>query len=84
MVEGGEGVCFAGEPRQAIRIAGEGVGQNLQRNVAIEFRVARPIHLSHTARSEGGEDLVRADVGAGNQTQARGLYEQGGKGRDYS
>jgi hypothetical protein len=32
-------VGFAGEARQAIRFTGEGVGQNLERDIAMEFRV---------------------------------------------
>lgn len=40
---------FAGEPRQAVRITGEGVGQDLQRDITIEFRVAGPKHLPHRA-----------------------------------
>ena len=47
MVERRERLCFALEPRQAIGVARKGVGQDLQRNVAIELRVAGAVDLSH-------------------------------------
>ena len=39
--------------------------EDLDRDVAIELRVARPIDLAHAAGPEGGEDLVRAEAGTG-------------------
>src|SRR4029077_10408731 len=39
----------------------ERVGDDLQRDVATELRVARAIDLAHAAGAEGREDLVRAD-----------------------
>ena len=69
MVECGEGLRFAREPRQPIRIAGERVGQNFQRHVAIELRVPRAIDLSHAPGSQDGEDLVRAEACAGSESQ---------------
>ena len=68
MIQRREGLGFAGEPRQAIRIIRERVGQDLQRDVAIELRVARPIHLAHAARAERGVD-PHADAGAGGKGQ---------------
>jgi hypothetical protein len=46
-------------------------GQNLQRDVAIEPRVMRPIHLAHSAFADLGEDLVRAKRLAGVQSRIR-------------
>ena len=43
------------------------LGQDLDRDRAIEPRVARLVDLAHAARAEGGEDLVRAEAGAGLQ-----------------
>ena len=48
-------------------IAGEGFGQDLERDVAIQLRVARAIHLAHAARAERGKDFVRAEAGAGSK-----------------
>ena len=52
MVERREDLRFALEPREPIGIAGEGVGQDLQRDVAIELRVARAIDLPHPAGAD--------------------------------
>ena len=46
---------------EAIRITREGVRQDLQRHLAIQFSIARAIHLAHSARAERIDDLVWAD-----------------------
>ena len=51
-------------------IAGEGLGQDLDRDVAIQLRVARAIHLAHAAGPEGREDFVGAEASAGEEGQA--------------
>ena len=51
----GERLRFAREPREPFGIAGERVGQDLDRDVAIELRIARAIHLAHAA----GADAAR-------------------------
>ena len=45
------------------------VGQDLERDVAIQLRVARAIDLAHAAGAEGGEDFVRAEARAGGEGQ---------------
>ena len=45
MVQGRERLGFAREPRQPIGIACERVGQDLERDVTIEVRVAGPVDL---------------------------------------
>jgi hypothetical protein len=45
MVQRGENLGFSPEAGQSIRIVREVFRQNLQRDVAIELRVARPIDL---------------------------------------
>ena len=45
---------FAGEPRQPFGVAGEEIGQHLDRDIAVERRVARPIDLAHPAGAEEG------------------------------
>jgi hypothetical protein len=64
MVQRGEHLGFALKAGEAIRIRREGLGQNLQRDVAIELRVAGAIHLSHPARPKERDDLVGAETGA--------------------
>ena len=41
--------------------------QYLHRDVSIEARVPRPVDLSHPARAERREDLVRAEPRAGGE-----------------
>ena len=43
----------------------ERVWQNLDGDVAIKLRVARPVDLPHATGPKGREDLVRAEAGAG-------------------
>ena len=49
MVQRGEHLRLALEAGEAFGIVGERLGQDFDRDVAIELRVARPIHLSHPA-----------------------------------
>ena len=58
---------FALESREAIGVAREHLGQDLDRDVTIELRVARAIDLAHAAGAEGREDFVRAESCAGLQ-----------------
>ena len=61
MVQRGENLRLALESRETLRIIRERRGQDLDRNVAIELRVARAEHLAHPARADGARDFVRAD-----------------------
>ena len=40
---------------------------HLDRDVAIETRITRAIHLSHAARRDGGDDLVLGKPKAGSK-----------------
>ena len=71
VIQGGEDLCFTLEASEAIRIGGEGCWQDLKRDIPIQFRVARPIHLTHAARTDGSENLVGTKVFAGCQRQGR-------------
>ena len=62
VVERGQRLRFAREARDAIRIVREHVGQDLDRDVAVQLRIARAIHLAHSAFAQLGDDLVRAEV----------------------
>jgi hypothetical protein len=49
-----------------------GAVEYLQRDVALQPRVARPIHFPHAPGTDGREDLVRAEVrGSLRRTSAR-------------
>ena len=54
MRERGDGLGFALEPREGRRVRGERVRQDLDRDVAIQLRVARAVHLAHPAGAERG------------------------------
>jgi hypothetical protein len=67
MIERGEDFRFALEPRDAFRVSRERLGEDFDRDVAIEPRVARPIHFAHPARPDSGENLVRTEARASGQ-----------------
>src|SRR5207237_8663820 len=56
---------LAREAGAPIRIERDCGGNNLQRDVAAKFRIARAIHLAHPARAERRDDLIRPQAAAG-------------------
>jgi hypothetical protein len=62
VIERCERLRFALESRQPLRIVCERFGEDLQRDVAIELRVPRAIHLAHTTRAERGDDFVGTEA----------------------
>ena len=58
VVEAGEDVRFPLEPGQPIRVSGEGVGQDLQRDLAAQLRVGGAIDLAHAPLADEGGDIV--------------------------
>ena len=69
MVQRGERLRLAGEPRESIRIVRERVRDDFERHVTIQFRVASPIHLAHAPFADLGSDFVDAEPGAGSESQ---------------
>jgi hypothetical protein len=69
MVQRGERLGFASEPRQPLRVTGEGVGQDFQGDITIQLRVAGPKHLAHPAFADRRGDFVAAESGAKGQGQ---------------
>ncbi len=65
VIERGQDLRFAPEARKTIGIIGHRRQQHLDRDVAIQLRVARAMHLAHTAYAQGREDVVRAESSAG-------------------
>ncbi len=74
MIERRERLRFALEARQPIGVLRERLRQDLDRDVAIELRVARAIDLPHAAFADRRSDLVDAETGAGSEGQVVGLY----------
>jgi hypothetical protein len=58
VIERGQHLRFALEAGQSFRISGERGGQDLQRDVAIESRIARAIDLAHSAFAQFGQNLI--------------------------
>ena len=50
--------CFAVEPFAELRVSRQRVGEDLDRDRAIQPRVARFLDLAHPARAEQRENLV--------------------------
>src|SRR4029453_16029106 len=67
VIERGEQLRFALETCRSIRIECEDVGQNLERDVTMELRVARPPDFAHPAGAKRGLNFVRANTHAGGQ-----------------
>jgi hypothetical protein len=76
VIERRENLGLSLEPGDAIRIADDGIGEDLDRDVAIEPGIAGAVHLSHAAFAEGGQDFVRPESRAGRQCHRAGLYRQ--------
>ena len=74
MVERGERPRLALEARQPLGIVDHRGGQRLQRHVATQLGVARPIDLAHAAGAEGGENLVWAEAGTGREGHVHREY----------
>ncbi len=60
MIQRGKSLRFTFEASEAVRIGSECLGQDLERDVAIQLRIARAIHLAHAARPEQAQDFVCA------------------------
>ena len=69
MIERREDLRFAREAREAIGIVRDRRQQDFDRHIAIQLRIAGPIHLPHATRAKCGEDLIRAEPCAGGQGQ---------------
>jgi hypothetical protein len=79
MVECRQEFGFALEPGEPVRILREHLQQDLDRDVAIQLRVVRAIHLAHPARADLRGDFIGAEAGTGGKGHGgrRGLYERG-------
>jgi hypothetical protein len=64
VIERGEELRLPLEPCHAAGIAGESLGQNLQRDLAFQLRVPGAVDLAHAANTEEVAHLVRADARA--------------------
>ena len=67
VIERGEHFGFTLEAREPIRIRRDGFGQDLQRDIPLQSRIARAIDLAHAARAQGGLDFIRPESSAGTE-----------------
>ena len=58
MIQRREHLGLALEPRESVRIGDEGLGKDLQRDIATELRIRRAIHPAHAAFAEESDDVV--------------------------
>ena len=64
MVQRGQDFRFTLKAGEAIRIVGEGLRQDFERHVPIQFGISGPIHLAHAAFTDLGGDVVVGDARA--------------------
>ncbi len=62
VTQSGDGTGLALEPLEPLRVAGHLLGQHLDRDLAPETRVPRPVDLAHPPGPELVEDLVRPEA----------------------
>ena len=67
VIELGDCAGFTIEALAELRIDSERPRQDLDRDEAIQPRVARLVDLAHPARAEGGHDFVGSELEAGGQ-----------------
>src|SRR5205085_1459667 len=72
MRERGDGLGLALEAGERVGVRGQLRGEDLDRDLPVELRVARPVDLAHPARAERREDLVGTETGAGAESHEIG------------
>ena len=68
VIQRGEHLRFALEPRRAVGVECPRLRQDFDRHLAPELRVPRAVHFAHAAGTERGLDLVRAEASAADKT----------------
>ena len=75
-----EGLRFTLEAREPIRVVRERLGQDLDRDVAIQLRVARPEDLPHAPFADAGDNFVDTETGTGSKRpKVARLYGRNGR-----
>jgi hypothetical protein len=62
MVQGREYLRLAFEPGEPIGVTRHRRQQHLDGDVSLQSRIVGPVHLSHAARPQPGDDFVGADA----------------------
>ena len=85
MVQRREHFGFALKAREPIVVSREQRRQNLDGDLAFELRIRRAVDLAHAAGSNGRDDLIWTETGAGSEGQLwRRLYGREGPLEDQS
>ena len=69
MIQRGEYFRFALKARESVVIGRQCRGQDLDRDLALQLRVCRPVDLSHAAFANLRGDFVDAETRAGDESQ---------------
>ena len=67
VVQRGGCAGFLLESTEAIDVGRKCCGEDFDRDITSESRIARTVHLAHAASAEGGHDFVRAETAAGSE-----------------
>ena len=77
VVECGERLCFAREPRKPVAVAGEHVGQYLECDIAVQLGISRAVDVAHGAGAERSDDFIGTHTNTSGEdltTQRPGLH----------
>ena len=69
VVQRGEGLGFTLEACEPISVVCERLGQDLDRDVAIQLRIAGAKNLPHAAFADAGDNFVDTETGTGSKRQ---------------
>src|SRR5262249_47805605 len=67
MVQGREHFGLATKAPKPFRVARERIWQHFDRDVALQLRIARAIHLAHAARTDLRGNFIRTEASAGGE-----------------
>ncbi len=73
MVQGSRGPGLLSEALQAVGVGGKSRGQDFDGNVTSQSRVARLVHLAHTAGANLAGNFVRPDLLSSDYRHGRAL-----------
>ena len=76
MIERGQHLGFALESRQPLSIAGDRVGENLDRHGALQIGVRGAVDLAHATDADLRRHFVRAEAGARSESQVEWIISR--------
>ncbi len=74
MIQRGDGACFTLEAASALHAACIVFAENLDRDVAVQPRIAGAVHLAHASGAERGPDLVGAQSSVRQQRHSSPVH----------